>query len=215
MRAASLPKLTTVLVALSFATVARAQQRNQPAADAPAVTLTMVGIVAVQPADSTYVSPGGSPYLDRGLGGISVGAGAGVSGFVRRIVITGEISAASITKTQVGRLVGGTKAANLRDAVMAAMVGGANASRSVVFQCGLATIIERHTLDDVPAADDGWLFAPIGGFDAAWSIHPRAAFVTNVRYAWLHRDNAARLQGLGSHLIRAGVGVRLRLGGSR
>src|SRR5258708_957587 len=67
------------VVALSFmGSPAAAQQRLSSVSEKPIAALTVVGLTTIQPADNTYVGANG-PYLDRGLGGVGLGAAAGLN----------------------------------------------------------------------------------------------------------------------------------------
>jgi hypothetical protein len=192
----------------------RARQKASSSSDKTLAALTVVGLASIQPADNAYV---GAPYLDQGLGGTGFGAAAGLSLFTpSRFSATVEVSTASLSVTQHGRLAGGTAEGRLNDTLVSMLAGVATRTRAVQFQAGVSWVGGAPSQNGVPIAK----FAPdplphhfafTAGVDVARGIGKRTALVANVRYSILPRHLFETQAGVGSQVVRIGVGLRLRL----
>jgi hypothetical protein len=208
-------RLASAVVALcSMVGPVEAQQKGSSGSDNTMAALTVVGVASIQPADNAYV---GAPYLDPGLGGIGIGAAVGLSLFTpSRFSATVEVSTASLSVTQHGRLAGGTAEGRLNDTLVSMLAGIATSTRAVQFQAGVSWVggapsqngvpITRFAPDPLPHH-----FAFTAGVDVARSIGERTALVANIRYSILPRHRFETQAGVGSQVVRVGVGLRLRL----
>jgi hypothetical protein len=193
-----------------------AQQGASSDSDKTIAALTIVGLASIQPADNSYV---GAPYLDQGLGGIGLGAAAGFSLFTpSRFSATLEVSTASLSVTQHGRLAGGTAEGRLNDTLVSMLAGVATSTRALLMQAGVSWV------GGAPSQNGAAILANCtvcrqeqqhlvftAGFDAARDIGERTALVANLRYSILPRHLFETQAGVGRQVVRVGFGVRLRL----
>ena len=83
---------------------------------------------------------------------------------------------------------------------------------------GVGTTLDSPTIDGEPRdapkreVDDRLPFVLAAGVDVLHSFNTRAAFVFGMRYAYSDRPENHRYLGIGSHLVRIGAGVRIRIG---
>ena len=222
MRAA--PKLFLLtLIGIGCATgLARAQPIASADSTDPIVAITAMGLASIQPVDGFYVGGANSIYLDRGLGGVGAGFGAGVSIVTRRrFVAAAEFNTARISAKQVGRLVGqepsriGQATSRLSDSLVSGLVGVSAASRNpmALFVAGLSWVLDAPTVNDVPR-DPGRARGRLGfggGVDVSQSARQRIALVGSVRYWIVPRQQLAKQIGVGPQIIRIGAGIRVRL----
>jgi hypothetical protein len=178
------------------------------------------GLVSFQPADDYYV---GGPYLSGGgIGGFAPGFGIGISGiFANGFVAAGEYTTARFAHEQSGRLVpGGSGTTKLHDSLLAGLIGYAqkNGRTRTMFLGGVAALLDHPTVDTrsgehvVIGDDDSLQFVLMGGLDVIVAASPRVSFVFGGRYAYIDRDeHSGRYLGIGSHVLRAGGGIRVRL----
>ena len=205
--------VTIAVIALFFmGAPAAAQQRLSSVSEKSIAALTVVGLTTIQPADHTYVGPDG-PYLDRGLGGIGFGAAAGLTVLTPiRFAATLEVSTASVSASQRGRLVGGSAEGTLRDTLVSMLAGISTNSRAVLLQAGVSWLAATPRLNDIDVDDpDARHLAFTAGFDGAHPVGTRTAIVANVRYSIVPRTTRIVQIGVGRQMVRAGVGVRVRL----
>jgi hypothetical protein len=189
---------------------AAAQPRLSSGSEKSLAALTVVGLTTVQPVDNTYV---GWPYLDRGLGGIGLGAAAGLNILTpSAFAATLEVSTASVSASQTGRLVGGSAEGTLRDTLLSMLAGISTNSRAVLLQAGVSWLAATPRLNDIDVDDPGAQhLAFTAGFDGARPVGARTAIVANVRYSIVPRTTRLVQIGVGRQIVRAGVGVRVRL----
>ena len=179
------------------------------------------GLLSFQPIDDAYV---GSPYLSEGIGGVGPGFGAGFnvimpSGFV----IATEYTTAFYEQEQNGRLVLGgfplesvPVTTRLRDSLLHAMAGYATEGATrLLFLGGVSFKLDRATMDGVEAeeyeTDPDSQVAYTGGVDMLHRLGERTDLLISGRYTFNPRDKRLQYLGIGPHIIRAGVGVRIRL----
>jgi hypothetical protein len=189
------------------------------------VGVSAVGLLSWQPVDRGYV---GSPYLSEGIGGIGPGFGVGLDLTTRRgFVVAAEFSTARFEQEQYGRLVGGAfpndgvpHTTRLRDSLLMGLAGVSTTSGSTRVRAlgGVGTTLDSPTIDGEPRdapkreVDDRLPFVLAAGVDVLHSFNTRAAFVFGMRYAYSDRPENHRYLGIGSHLVRIGAGVRIRIG---
>jgi hypothetical protein len=203
---------TTVIALFFMGAPAAAQQQLSSVSETSVAALTVVGLTTIQPADNTYVGASG-PYLDRGLGGIGFGAAAGLNVLTpSRFAATLEVSTASVSASQRGRLVGGSAEGTLRDTLVSMLAGISTNSRAALLQAGVSWLVATPRLNDVDVDDpEARHLAFTAGFDGAHPVGARTAVVANVRYSIVPRTTRIVQIGVGRQIVRAGVGVRVRL----
>ena len=196
------------------------------------VGVSGLALLSLQPVDDSYV---GGPYLSPdGIGGVGPGVGAGVNVvFANGLTIAGEFSTAWFELAQNGRLVpgprppepggssvGGSGITNLHDSLLSGLVGYATrgGGTRMHFLAGVAARLNDPTVNGTAVADYGLSDAdsrfPLvltGGVDMLHSISPRVSIVFSARYAWIDRFEQERYLGIGSNVLRAGGGLRVRI----
>ena len=177
----------------------------------PAVALAVVGLLSIQPPDTTFVGPG-SPYLTRGLGGMGFGAGAALNVVTaERISTTVDVGTFSLSGRQGGRLIPGAGGdVRLTQTVISGLLGQTNGTRTLHVQGGPALIIGKAAYRGVSRTSDE---AVRPGFTAAmdWINSPGVPVTLMLRYTFVPRSDEETLRGIGPHTLRVGVGIRLRL----
>jgi hypothetical protein len=180
-----------------------------------------VGLLSIQPIDDAYV---GGPYLSEGIGGVAPGFGAGFNvitpgGFV----IATEYTTAFYEQEQSGRLVlggfpleGVAATTRLRDSLLHLMAGYATKGATrTVFIGGVSFKLDRATINDAEAeeyeTDPASSVAFTGGIDVLHRLSDRTELQITGRYTFNPRDTRLQYLGIGPHIIRAGVGLRIRL----
>ena len=183
--------------------------------------ITAAALLSFQPIDDAYV---GEPYLSEGVGGIGPGFGAGVnvitsSGFV----VATEYTTAYYKKEHSGRAVLGgfplehvLATTRLRDSYLSAMLGYATKGTTrLVFFGGLSARLGLTTINGEDAerfqGEDDEMWPVTGGMDIVRPIASRAQFVITGRYTYDRRSSRLTQLGIGPHVIRGGVGVRIRV----
>jgi len=200
--------LAFVLVLIAATSV---HAQPAPSSNRPIVALTGAALASVQPADNTYVGPGG-PYLDRGLSGVGFGAAAGMLIIQGRLAAAGELSTGSVAATQQGRLVGGTSDSTLRDTMASGLVGIATESQRLIALIGISWLGSTAALNGVAGSDpDAGHIGLTGGVDLSTNASSRVALVGTVRYSFVARSQHLQQLGVGSQIVHAGFGIRLRL----
>ena len=213
---ASLPRAFSLALALLVATAGGAHAQG---AD---VAISGAGLLSFQPIDDGYV---GSPYLSEGIGGIAPGFGAGFNVIMPGgFVIGTEYTTAFYEQEQSGRLVRGgfpleavPATTRLRDSLLHIMAGYAptDGATRTVFLGGISLKLDRATIDDVEAeeyeTDPASPLAFTGGIDVLRRLTTRTELLITGRYTFNPRDTRLQYLGVGAHIIRAGVGVRIRI----
>jgi len=179
------------------------------------------GIMSIQPIDDGYL---GGPYLNKGIGGIAPGFGAGFNVILPAgFVIATEYTTAFYEQEQNGRLVLGgfplesvPVTTRLRDSLLHAMAGYATEGATrLLFLGGVSFKLDRATMDGVEAeeyeTDPDSQVAYTGGVDMLHRLGERTDLLISGRYTFNPRDKRLQYLGIGPHIIRAGVGVRIRL----
>jgi hypothetical protein len=203
----------------AFGTTADAQSGPTHRASDAELAVMVTGLISAQPADNGYV---GFPYLDKGLGGAVPGIAVSANVVTaRRLVAAVEISTTTTLEVaQTGRLVGGAATGRLRDSLLTVLAGMAAGppTRRIQVLAGVGRILGSPTLLDVQSAtapggslDSPGRLAVTGGIDVMQRLSDRLGLVADVRYSHLQRSEAATQVGVGRHVLRAGVGVRVRL----
>ena len=213
--AASLLRASSLATALLIATAAGARAQGADAG------ISGAALLSVQPIDDGYV---GSPYLSEGIGGIAPGFGAGFNVILPAgFVIAAEYTTAFYEQEQNGRLVLGgfplesvPATTRLRDSLLHVMAGYAtHGATRTVFLGGVSIKLDRATIDDVEAeeyeTDPASPLAFTGGIDVLRRLADRADLLITGRYTFNPRDTRLQYLGIGPHIIRAGVGVRIRI----
>jgi hypothetical protein len=193
---------------------------DQARAQGTDVGASGVGLISFQPIDEAYV---GGPYLSEAIGGIGPGFGAGVSAiFPNGIVIAAEYTTARYELEQEGRVVAGegrVVTTRLHDSLLSGLVGYATTASSTRIQVlgGVSAKLDLPTIDgqelslDDSLKDDPLPFALTGGADLLQRLSARASLVIGARYSYIGRHERLEYLGIGTHVLRAGVGVRVRI----
>jgi hypothetical protein len=109
-------------------------------------------------------------------------------------------------------LVGGSAEGTLRDTLVSMLAGISTSSRAALLQAGVSWLVATQRLNDVDVDDpEARHLAFTAGFDGAHPVGARAAIVANVRYSIVPRTTRIVQIGVGRQMVRAGVGVRVRL----
>ena len=173
------------------------------------VAIDLVGLVSIQPVDESWV---GMPYLDVGLGGIGPGFGiAGHAVMSNGFTVGAEFSMAFFSELQEGRLISGSRLGvfevnTLHDALLSGVAGYTQRSgnTAVRYLAGGGTLLSDRSKSHGP-------IVPTGGIDVVHGLSNRAALVVTARYAYVPRNDNGTSLAAGSHVIRAGAGIRIRL----
>jgi hypothetical protein len=182
------------------------------------VGLSGAGLVSVQPSDDSYV---GGPYLSEGLGGLAPGFGAGFNviaggGFV----VAAELTAARFELQQSGRLVGGPginegapHTSRLHDTLLSGFIGYATppGATRTLFLAGMGTLLDSPTVDGVDRESTSSAVVLSGGVEVWRALGARTSLVVSGRYSFVERDLNLTYLGIGPHLLRFGVGLRVRI----
>ena len=185
------------------------------------IGISGVGLLSFQPIDDGYV---GSPYLSEGIGGIGPGFGAGFNvSMPGGFAIETEYTTAFYEQEQSGRLVRGgfplesiPATTRMRDSLLHVMAGYVTKGATrTAFLGGVTFKLDRATIDDIEAeeyeTDPASPLAFTGGIDLLHRIAERADLLLTGRYTFNPRDTRLQYLGIGAHIIRAGVGVRIRI----
>jgi hypothetical protein len=198
------------IVALGPATVTA--QEGSSALRREEMSATLSAIVSYQPIG--YDGTGG-PYIDNSLGGTVPGLALGLEWWTaRRPLLAVELSSTTPLKAvQSGRFIGGggPAVARQRDTLVS-MLSGARipaGDGAVDVKGGLTVLFGKPQRVDLYDNDLGHL-AFTAGLDGVIRVGPRVDLVPSVRYSRVVRGDNALYLGLGHHILRAGVGVRLR-----
>jgi len=177
-------------------------------------------LISIQPIDDAYV---GDPYLSAGIGGLGPGFAIGANAITRSgFSAAFEYTTAWFERRQTGRLVRGPfplesvpATTRLRDSLVSVLAGYAiGRSTRVMLLAGISVRLDRPTIDGVEAekydSDEGVLPAITGGVDVLHPLSSRVQFVINGRYTFNERDTRQQYLGIGTHIIRAGAGIRIK-----
>lgn len=184
----------------------------QPASDAG---LRLQGLVSWNPPGENLYSP---PYLDRSLAGIGPGFGLGVDRSVGPLVLAVEFSTASVEADLVGRSVPGALHATgtLRDSLLSVLAGARARSPRlhVAALAGVSIASGGASVGPIglePSGHDDPL-GLTGGLDFMVNPASRVGLLISARYTFLNRGAFADGLEVGPHIVRMGVGVRIRVG---
>ena len=217
MRAGHLVPVLTVCVLITPATRALAQHDTTP--PQTTVSAAAAALVSFQPADDTYV---GLPYLNKGLGGIGPAIGAALTLRHRAFVATVEFSVASIEVEQSGRLADDRSTGRLRDSLLSLLAGtdvpaGAFRARILggISRAGASPSSDGVPIDEppggAPLGERTSRWAPTVGIDLTRALKGRVGLLGTLRFAHIDRSEAARQRGVGSYVLRGGIGLTVRL----
>jgi len=186
--------------------------------------ITVVGLASFQPGDDTYV---GGPYLDGGaIGGVGPGVGVGANLiFSTGFLLAAEYTTAWFEREQGGRLVdgiyggGGPHTTVLHDSLLSGLIGYATSGGQTRVQIlgGLSAKLDVPTVDDVSrdeafsTVDDEFPWVITSGVDVRREMSNRVALVVGARYSFIDRRTSYQYLGIGPHVLRATVGLRLRV----
>lgn len=221
MRLSPLASVVAALVIVGPCSVASAQEPPPP--PETEVILSAAALVSIQPGDDAYV---GEPYLDRGLGGVGPGAAIAVTLRHRMFAASVEWSAAPIEVEQRGRLATGASTGRLRDAMLSVLAGPEVPAAAFRFRllAGVSRLGGGPAVDGVPIdetqegmplSDGTAKYAPTAGFDLTRSWKDRVGLLGTLRYSHIGRSEGARQRGVGPHVLRIGLGLSVRVAGSR
>jgi hypothetical protein len=160
--------------------------------------------VSWQPADNTYV---GGPYVSPGLGGFGPGVSGGVSAVNGALVIAAEFSAAWISVEQSGRLVGSAATNHLHDAMVSGLIGHNSRRYKTLAHSLIGAAVMVSDRDR-----SRWPLVLTGGIDLVHPLSRRASLTISGRYTFMPRTQYWQYVGVGAHVFRAGLGVRIRVG---
>ena len=178
-------------------------------------------LLSIQPVDDAYV---GDPYLSEGVGGLAPAFGAGVNVITARgFVFAAEYTTAFYEKEHSGRTVLGgfplehvLATTKLRDPYLNVLLGYATPGTTrILLLGGMSARFSRTRIngDDAEAfsSDDDEMWPLTGGVDVVRPIASRAQFLITGRYTYNARSTRLTQLGIGPHVIRGGVGLRIRL----
>jgi hypothetical protein len=191
------------------------------------VALTAGPILSIQPVGQ---ADGGSPYLDRGIGGTKPGLAIGLSTSWGRSLLSLELSSTSrFEVTQSGRFVSRegaircsdsifsgacTALVRHRDTLLTLLVGrsGSIGKGRLEIEAGVSAVLEGPVQGGVSSGDAGSAAITLG-VDAAFPVGARVSLVPSARVSHTLGDdtNGRYSRGLGRNIFRLGAGVRVRL----
>jgi hypothetical protein len=114
---------------------------------------------------------------------------------------------------QSGRLVAGEGqpvVSKHRDTLLSVLLGMRVANGSLEPKIGASYVFGKLRQGDLVRDDIGH-FAFTVGFDVIARAGKRVAVVPTIRYSLVPRRPAGQYAGLGDHIVRAGIGVRVHL----
>jgi hypothetical protein len=163
----------------------------------------------------------GGPYLSEGLGGLAPGFGAGVNVITGGVfAVAGEITTARFELQQSGRLVGGPgmnegapHTTRLHDSLLSGFIGYATppGATRVLFLGGIGKLLDSPTVDGVARQSTASAIVPTGGVDLLRTLGARSSLIIGGRYSFAERNLNLTYLGIGPHLLRFGVGLRIRI----
>jgi hypothetical protein len=212
--------MCAVAMASLCLTTVSGQQRDSQSADTPdpwTAHVTAVATISAQPGTGSS-----RPYLDRGLGATRPGLtiGVGVESSKSPLIMSFELSTTTPMETvQEGRFISGSlpgsAIARHRDTLLSILPGlrwrAGGAAMEV--KGGVSLMFGEPTRDGEPVEEDfsAGDFALTAGFDAVFPLNPRLSLVPSFRYSVADRSDENYYVGLGTHITRAGVGLRVKL----
>lgn len=202
------PALMFLLMLPLCGDVARAQSSDTGVRSPVEVAVGGVVAASVHFADDEFAPP----YLSKPLGGVTPGFNIAMNVTRRRFVGSMEFGTeAALVAAQVGRLVGGAAVGRLRDTTLGALAGVTTTGpvNRVQLLGGVTRVFGGPTLDDQHVAGGRWRATL--GLDGTRVLNERVALLWSFRYSPYSRSEPARFMGVGSNVMRAGMGLRLRL----
>ena len=209
-------QLAQVMLSIALTSVVNLSVHAQ---SSTSVAVNAAGLISVQPVDSTYVGPRG-PYLNEGLGGVGPGFAMGLNVITRRIALVFEYSMAWLSADQQGRLVpGGSAHTQLHDSMLTALVGtdgGVGPMRSQLL-AGISQVLDDPTANGESiygtASNGPRRLALTLGLDVTSATASRVNVVATIRVSpWVGGNPRREQLGIGSLVVRAGVGARIAIG---
>jgi hypothetical protein len=190
--------------------------RPDGASDSWGAHLTAVVVVSAQPGTGSQ-----NPYLDVGLGATRPGltVGFGVETSESPLITSVELSTtAAMETTQRGRFIPGMgpAVARQRDTLLSILPGvrWRAGGGAMELKGGLSIRFGEPTQGGERVQDyEAGRFALTTGFDAVFPLTDHIGLIPSFRYSLLDRSNTVDYVGLGKHITRAGVGLRVRLNG--
>ena len=187
---------------------------------APAVwSVGIAGLVSIQPGG--YESPG-SPYLSANLGGVRPGGGLSLErNRTGQPLVALEVgTTSSFEAVQSGRFVRPssgaecsefgfcTATARHRDTLLSLLTGWR--SGPVALKAGPTVVFGKTTQGDARYDDAAGHFALTAGVDGVIPVGKNLDLVPGARYSYVFRGPSKDFVGLGSHIVRLTLGLRLR-----
>jgi hypothetical protein len=152
--------------------------------------------------------------LDNSLGGTVPGLALALQRSATTWTVGVEVSTTTeFEAVQSGRLVAGEGqpvVSTHRDTLLSALLGMRVANGLVEPKIGASLVFGKLQQGDVVRTDLG-PFAFTAGFDVVARVGTRVDLLPSIRYSLVPRHSAAQYAGLGSHILRAGIGARVRL----
>lgn len=170
------------------------------------------------------MTPPGGPYLDRGISQTRPGltAGFGVEAPESPFIASVELSTTAAMETvQRGRFIPGLGPAigRHRDTLLSILPGvrWRAGGSSMEAKAGPSFRFGEPTQAGEPVEDySAGNYAVTTGFDAVVPLNDRLGLIPSFRYSMVTRgDDITKINyaGLGKHITRVGVGLRIRLNG--
>jgi hypothetical protein len=214
------------MASLWMTTVSAQQRDAQPGGTASLSSalwqghITAVAMISAQPGTGSQ-----SPYLNRGLGATRPGltVGFGIESAASPIIFAVELSTTTPMETvQEGRFVTGSlpgsAIARHRDTLLSFLPGVRwRAGRGFMeAKGGISLLFGEPTRDGEPIPDfaeySAGTFALTAGFDAVFPFNSRISLIPSFRYSAAAREEGEPdYVGLGTHITRVGVGLRVKL----
>lgn len=176
-------------------------------------SFTTTGLISVQPSQDD--SP---PYLQGALGGVAPGLALSVSAANKQgLLLAVEFSTTTrIGATQSGRFVGGNQSVRVdhRDEILSFLAGvgiEAGQKTDVEIRGGVSIISGKSRREEEPFDSqfdaDGLAYTVTLG--VVTLVSKRVAVVPSLNY-YLRSQGGSNSLGLGRHIFRPGIGVRVR-----
>jgi hypothetical protein len=192
-----------------------------PKADRASAVLTVgiAGLGSFQPGG--YESPG-SPYLSANLGGLRPGAGLWLErNRTGQPPVAVEIGTTlSFEAVQSGRFVRSSPSADCsfgsctatgrhRDTLLSFLTGWRNGP--VALKAGPTVVFGKTTQGEARYDDAAGHFALTAGFDGVIPVGKRIDMIPGARYSYVFRGPSRDYVGVGSHILRLTLGLRMRV----
>jgi hypothetical protein len=192
----------TILVSHSAPAAAQQQSPSAP----KVIDVAFAALASVQPTDRSFSNNG--PYVSKPLGGVGPGLAAGLAvSSPGRVSVAAEFSTAFIRGSLQGRL-DEPAGARLNDSLVSLLVGTARPGLNA--RGGVSWVGGPSTASGIGNYQGGHV-ALTAGLDGALPASARIAFLGTFRYSLVRRSDGHRYIGVGPHVLRAGVGIRVRL----